>query len=76
MQIPYEICYAGNASKEEASATFPMLNEIMSFPTSILVDENGKIRHIHTGFSGPATGKIYEDYKKEMREIIEQLLKE
>ncbi|MFM7473135.1 MAG: TlpA disulfide reductase family protein, partial [Crocinitomicaceae bacterium] len=76
MEIPYTICYAGNASKEVASATFPMLNQIMSFPTSILVDKNGKIRHIHTGFSGPATGKVYDDYKEEMRGIIKTLLVE
>ena len=76
MEIPYSIFYAGNASKEEASKTFPMLNQIMSFPTSILVDRNGKIRHIHTGFSGPATGKVYEDYKEEMKEIIKNLLQE
>lgn len=76
MEIPYTICYAGSASKEEASETFPMLNEIISFPTSILVDRNGKIRYIHTGFSGPATGQVYEDYMKELRELIEKLLKE
>ena len=76
MEIPYTVCYAGNASKEVASATFPMLNQIMSFPTSILVDRNGKIRHIHTGFSGPATGKVYDEYKEEMRGIIKTLLAE
>lgn len=76
MKIPYTVCYAGNASKEVASATFPMLNQIMSFPTSILVDRNGKIRHIHTGFSGPATGKVYDEYKEEMRGIIKTLLAE
>jgi thiol-disulfide isomerase/thioredoxin len=76
MEIPYTVCYAGNASKEVASATFPMLNQIMSFPTSILVDRNGKIRHVHTGFSGPATGKVYDEYKEEMRGIIKTLLAE
>lgn len=76
MEIPYTVCYAGNASKEVASATFPMLNQIMSFPTSILVDRNGKIRHVHTGFSGPATGKVYNEYKEEMRGIIKTLLAE
>lgn len=76
MELPYTVCYAGNASKEVASATFPMLNQIMSFPTSILVDRNGKIRHIHTGFSGPATGKVYDEYKEEMRGIIKTLLAE
>ncbi len=76
MEIPYTVCYAGNASKEVASATFPMLNQIMSFPTSILVDRNGKIRYVHTGFSGPATGKVYDEYKEEMRGIIKTLLAE
>ena len=73
--IPYEVMLAGTSNKEAASAQFPMLNGIMSFPTSVIVGKNGNIEYVHTGFSGPATGDAYEKYTKEMKVILEGLLK-
>ena len=73
--IPYEVMLAGTSSKEVASSQFPMLNGIMSFPTSVIVGKNGNIEYVHTGFSGPATGDTYEKYTKEMKVILEGLLK-
>jgi thiol-disulfide isomerase/thioredoxin len=75
LSIPYEVVLAGTSSKEVASAQFPMLNGIMSFPTSVVVGRNGKIEYVHTGFNGPATGEIYERYTKDMDELIEKLLR-
>jgi hypothetical protein len=51
-----------------------MLNGIMSFPTSILVDQQGKIIAIHTGFSGPATGAAYTELVKKYKQEIENAL--
>jgi hypothetical protein len=48
----------------------------MSFPTSVVVGKNSKIEYVHTGFSGPATGEIYEKYVKEMDLLIKKLLQE
>lgn len=75
LNIPYVIVLAGTSNKDVASAQFPMLNGIMSFPTSVIVGKKGKIEHVHTGFSGPATGEDYVKYTKEMHELIERLLK-
>jgi hypothetical protein len=74
LAVPYEVVLAGTSSKEVASAQFPMLNGIMSFPTAVVVDRSGKIVYVHTGFNGPATGEAYENYTKEMKELIEKLL--
>ncbi len=75
LSIPYEVLLAGTSSKEVASSQFPMLNAIMSFPTSVVVGQNGKIEYVHTGFSGPATGAVYEEYTREMDELIKTLLR-
>lgn len=75
LKVPYEIVLAGTSSKDVASSHFPMLNGIMSFPTSVVVARNGKIEYVHTGFSGPATGEVYENYTKEMDELIKTLLR-
>jgi thiol-disulfide isomerase/thioredoxin len=57
MGISYPICYAGKADKKVASALFPMLSGITSFPTLLVLDKQVKIKHIYTGFDGPATSK-------------------
>jgi thiol-disulfide isomerase/thioredoxin len=74
--INYELYLAGTSSKEAAAAYFPMLNGIMSFPTSILVDAQGKVIAIHTGFSGPATGQSYNDLVQKFKQEIEGALSE
>jgi thiol-disulfide isomerase/thioredoxin len=76
LQVNYPVYLAGTSSKEAAAAYFPMLNGIMSFPTSILVDREGKVIAIHTGFSGPATGTAYTELVKKYKQEIEGALSE
>ncbi|MFM7007114.1 MAG: TlpA disulfide reductase family protein [Flavobacteriales bacterium] len=76
MEVNYPVYLAGTSSKDAASARFPMLNGIMSFPTTLLVDQQGKIIAIHTGFSGPATGQAYADLVKKFKQEIEGALAE
>lgn len=76
MDVNYPVYLAGTSSKDAASAHFPMLNGIMSFPTSILVDQQGKVIAIHTGFSGPATGQAYSDLVQKFKQEIEGALAE
>ena len=74
--IPYEILLAGKASKKEAANKLPMLNHVLSFPTSIFIDREGKVRRIHTGFSGPGTGQYYQEFVEETDRFVTQLLVE
>ena len=74
--IPYEILFAGKSSTAEASKALPALNSISAFPTTIFIDKKGKVRKVHTGFNGPATGKFYEEFKTEFNGLIDQLLAE
>jgi len=73
---PYFGVGDASSGKARASVTFPMLNHVMSFPTSIVVDKKGVVRKIHTGFYGPSTGDYYTQYTTEMNAFIEQLLSE
>jgi thiol-disulfide isomerase/thioredoxin len=72
----YDFLIAGKASKIEAAKTLPMLNQIMSYPTSIFIDRKGKVRKIRTGFYGPGTGNYYKRYTEETNVFIQTLLKE
>jgi peroxiredoxin len=74
--IEYTLLYAGYSDTKEAQETLPMLNHVMSFPTTIFIDRNGKVRRIHSGFSGPATGEHYEEFKSEFAAFVDQLLAE
>jgi thiol-disulfide isomerase/thioredoxin len=75
-KVGYTLLLAGTSSKAEAAKTLPMLNHILSFPTTVFIDRKGKVRKIHTGFSGPATGKEYEKFTREFRFFTDRLLKE
>ncbi|OJJ18337.1 alkyl hydroperoxide reductase [marine bacterium AO1-C] len=72
----YEFLFAGINDKKEAAKTLPMLNHVLSFPTTIFIDRTGKVRKIHTGFNGPGTGKYYEEFKKDFNKTMEELIAE
>ena len=72
--IPYKVVLAGTSKTEVAARHFPMVNGVMSFPTTIFVDKKGKIQKIFTGFSGPATGNAYKEIKDEIQYEVEELL--
>lgn len=74
--IEYETLIAGISAKDEASKTLPTLNGIIAFPTTIFVDRAGKVRLIHTGFTGPGTGEHYEKFKREFTTLVDELLAE
>lgn len=74
--LRYPVVYGGTASKEAAGKMFPMLNNIISFPTAVFIDRNGTVRKIHTGFAGPGTGKYYTEFVTSTTEFVEQLLSE
>jgi thiol-disulfide isomerase/thioredoxin len=76
LNVGYDFAIAGTADNESASRSLPMLNQVMSFPTTIFIDRAGKVRKIHTGFSGPGTGKYYEAFVEEFNLFADKLLTE
>ena len=76
LNVEYDILFAGRADKDFAAETLPMLNHVMSFPTTIFIDKMGKVRKIHTGFSGKGTGEYYDNYVEETTNFVEMLLNE
>lgn len=72
----YDFLIAGKANKIAAAKSLPMLNHVMSYPTTIFIDRNGNIRKIRTGFYGPGTGAYYTRYTEEINNLIAKLLAE
>lgn len=52
----------------------PELQNFKAFPTTILLDKQGRVASIHTGFNGPATGDAYTDYIENFERQIDRLL--
>lgn len=74
--IEYATLIAGVSDKDEASQALPQLTGVHAFPTTIFLDRGGRVRKIHAGFSGPATGAHYDRLTAEFTALVEQLLAE
>jgi hypothetical protein len=53
-----------------------MLNQVLSYPTTIFIDKTGAVRKIHTGFNGPATGEKYTEFTNEFEGFVKGLMEE
>jgi len=76
LRIDYPTLIAGVADGEDPQKKLPQLSGVYGYPTAIFVDRSGKVRRIHTGFTGPATGKHYDEYVAEFHRWVEELLQE
>jgi len=76
IEYPMLLAQFGTVNKGEAQKKLPMLNSVLSYPTTIFIDKKGKVRKIHTGFNGPATGEKYIEFKTDFEAFVDGLLRE
>lgn len=76
INYPILLAQFGTSSKSKAQEKLPMLNHVLSYPTSIFIDKKGKVRKIHTGFNGPATGEKFTEFKTEFTSFVDSLMNE
>lgn len=74
--VTYPILIAGVADKAKATESLGLLDRVRSFPTTVFLHGDGRVRAIHTGFTGPATGEAYDELRANFRAIIKELLAE
>ena len=74
--ISYELLLAGINDTPAAAATQPQLVGFTSFPTSIFIGKDGRVRRIHAGFYGPAMGAAHTAMVRQFERTIEELLSE
>ncbi|HEY0741072.1 MAG TPA: TlpA disulfide reductase family protein [Chryseosolibacter sp.] len=74
--VPYDFVIAGTNNKDAAAKTLPQLNKVVAFPTTIFIGRDGKVKRIHTGFSGPGTGMYYDQFVEHFNELVTELLSE
>jgi thiol-disulfide isomerase/thioredoxin len=74
--IPFTLLLAGINDTEAAAATLPQLQGFTSFPTTIFLGRDGKVRRIHAGFYGPAAGAQHDKQVSAWEAEVERLLRE
>ncbi|MEP1032736.1 TlpA disulfide reductase family protein [Ekhidna sp.] len=74
--IPYDLVLGGRLSKTAAAMPFPFMQRIEAFPTLVILDKQGYVRHVHSYFNGPATGDYYRSFDRRFNEIIDALVAE
>ena len=73
--IQYDQLFGGMSNSDTVRKTLN-LPEFSAFPTTLFIDKKGRIAKIHSGYSGPATGKFYDDFIKEFNDEVDKLLLE
>ncbi len=76
LTIPFPLLLAGISDTEAAAGTLPQLRGFTSFPTTIFLGRDGRVRRVHAGFYGAATGPMHTRQVAEFRELVERLLEE
>lgn len=74
--LTFPLLLAGIGTAEMAAPTLPQLDGFTAFPTTIFLGRDGKVRRVHAGFYGPATGDMHRRQVAEFRAVIEALLRE
>ncbi|MEY4479109.1 MAG: hypothetical protein RL276_1414, partial [Bacteroidota bacterium] len=72
LDLRYPILFGGRAERGAVERTLEGLANFHSYPTTIYLDKQGKVRKIYSGFYGPGTPE-YAPWLEETRAFIDKL---
>lgn len=73
--MTYPVLLTGYTNKQVLES-LPAMESFNAFPSTIIINKEGEVHSIHTGFNGPATGQAYADYITQFEQTINELLNE
>ena len=76
LEVSYPLLVAGPADKDRATQAMPALDRVRAYPTTLFLDRENRVRWIHTGFSGPATGAAHAKLREAFESRIDELINE
>lgn|GEM_PF-96751 len=78
LELDYPVLLASlGSTKRKAAELLPFLSGFYSYPTLILLDKQHRVVKVHTGFSGPASGKKhYEVFRQKYLQLIDSLVRQ
>ncbi len=74
--IPFPLLLGGVSETDAVGAALPQLDGFTAYPTLVFIDRHGRVRHIHAGFYGAATGSLERALREELAREVERLLGE
>ncbi len=72
--IEYPMLLAGQT--EDVQAKLPQAVNLNAWPTTFFLGRDGRVRSVHAGFAGRATGDFHRELKAEVTKLVERLLAE
>ena len=72
--IEYPMLLAG--IPDQLAERVPQIENLNSFPTTIFLGRDGRVRDVHAGFRSKASGRFYTETRDEIRRLVEELLTE
>jgi peroxiredoxin len=72
--IEYPVLLPGEPS--ELDAKIPQAVNLNAWPTTFFIGRDGRVRSIHTGFAGKASGELHDKMTREIEGTLRQLLAE
>lgn len=75
-KLPYPLVLAGQPTPDSTKAALGALGPVTVYPSTIFVGRDGRVREVHVGWAGPATGALNVKAKKDFDTTVSQLLRE
>jgi peroxiredoxin len=75
-KLPYPMVYAGQPTPEDTKKVLGDVGPVKVYPTTIFIGRDGRVKEVHLGWSGPATGALNAKAKKDFDLTVSRLLKE
>ena len=74
----YGITYTAllGGEPEQVRDRLPQAVNLNTWPATFFIGRDGRVRGVHAGFAGPATGEEHTRLKAEVRQTVEKLLSE
>jgi len=72
--IEYPMLLAGET--EELQAKIPQAVHLNAWPTTFFLGRDGRVRSVHAGFAGLATGEFHRQLQEDVTSLVEKLLAE
>ena len=66
--------YLQSGAPAEMWEKIPQLNHLDTWPATVFIGRDGKVKAVHSGFASPASGEFNTQLKEEFTTRIEQLL--
>ena len=75
-KLPYPMVLAGQPTPESTKAALGSLGPVKVYPSTIFVGRDGRVREVHVGWAGPATGPLNVKAKRDFDATVSKLLRE